>query len=109
MNYKILEDEYVTKAEVKKILAERKDLELEQKLTKEHTANYKKMRINKALKLKDELKNLNIPKLKDELIIKIVDILPESLDELKVILQMSLIPFNDDEIEKVFELLKNNL
>jgi DNA-directed RNA polymerase subunit F len=82
---------------------------MEQKLTKEHTAEYKKLKIEKALKLKEDLKNLNNIKLKDDLIVKIIDILPASIDELKVVLQMSLIPFNDEEIEKVFELVKPNL
>lgn len=109
MNYKLINEEYVTKAEIKKILSERKDLELEQKLTKEHTGNYKKLKADKALKLKDDLKNLNNIKLQDDLIVKIIDILPASIDELKVVLQMSLIPFSDEEIEKVFEVVKPNL
>jgi DNA-directed RNA polymerase subunit F len=109
MNYKVLNEEYVTKAEIKKILSERKDLEMEQKLIKEHTGNYKKLNVEKALKLKDNLKNMNNIKLKEDLIIKIIDILPASIDELKVVLQMSLIPFSDEEIEKVFELVKPNL
>ncbi|MDD2678853.1 MAG: hypothetical protein PHT91_03210 [Candidatus Nanoarchaeia archaeon] len=109
MNYKILDEEYVTKAEIKKILSERKDVELEQKLAKEHAGNYKKVRIDKALKMKKELRDLGNPKLKDDLIVKIIDILPASLDELKLVLQMSLIPFTDEEIEKVFELVKLNL
>ena len=106
MNYKVLNEEFVTKAEVKKILSERKDLELEQKLVKEHTGEYKKLKIEKALKLKDELKALANSKLKEDLIVKIIDILPSSIDELRAVLQMSLIPFNEDEIEKVFELVK---
>jgi len=109
MNYKILDEEYVTKAEIKKILSERKDVEMEQKLAKEHASNYKKLKLEKALKLKDDLKKLGNPKLKNDLIVKIVDILPQSIDELRVVLQMSLIPFNDEEIEKVFELVKPNL
>jgi len=109
MNYKILDEEYVTKAEIKEILAKRKDLELEQKLAKEHAGNYKKIKVDKALKLKEDLKNLGNIKLKDDLIVKIIDILPASIDELKVVLQISLIPFSDEEIEKVFELVKPNL
>ena len=109
MNYKTLSEEYVTKAEIKKILSERKDLEMEQKLTKEHAGEYKKLKVEKAIKLRDDLRNLNNIKLKDDLIVKVVDILPASIDELRVVLQMSLIPFAEEEIEKVFEVVKANL
>jgi DNA-directed RNA polymerase subunit F len=106
MNYKLINEEHVTKSEIKKILSKRKDLEMEQKSTKEHVGNYKKLKSDKVLKLKKDLKKLDNIKLQDDLIVKIIDILPASIDELKIVLQMSLIPFNDEEIEKVFEVLK---
>jgi DNA-directed RNA polymerase subunit F len=109
MNYKVLKEEFVTKAEIKEILSQRKDLELEQKLSKEHVGAFKKLKLDKVLKLKEDLKALGNPKLNDELIVKIIDIFPSNIDELKVVLQMSLIPFSDDEIQKVFECLKSYL
>jgi len=109
MNYKVLNEEFVTKAEIKEILSQRKDLELEQKLSKEHAGAFKKLKLDKVLKLKEDLKALGNPKLNDELIVKVIDIFPSNIDELKVVLQMSLIPFSDDEIQKVFECLESYL
>ena len=106
MNFEILNEEFVTKAEVKEILKGKKELELEQKLTKEHVKNYKKLTILKIKKFKKELEALNLTKLKSEIIIKIIDILPEDKEDLKLVLQMSVIPFTEEEIEKIYECVK---
>jgi len=106
MNFEVKHEEFVTLAEVKKILSEKKESEMEQKFTKEHVKDYKKLTLAKAEKLKSDLENLSIAKLKEELVVKIVDILPVDIDDLNVILQMSVIPFTDEEIEKIFECVK---
>ena len=106
MNFNILKEEFVTKSVVKKILASKKELSVEQKQTKDHVSSYKKLTPAKTAKLLKELTDLNISKLKNEICIKIVDILPKNLNELKNTLSMSIIPFNDEEIEKVYELVK---
>ena len=85
MNYKILNEEFVTKAEIKEILSQRKDLEGEQKISKEHVGAFKKLKLDKVLKLKEDLRALNNAKLNDELIVKVIDIFPSSIDELKVV------------------------
>lgn len=103
MNFEVLKKEFVTKAEVKNMLKGKKDLEMEQKLTKEHVKGYKKLKLKQVKKLKKDLNDLNFTKLKDELIVKIIDVMPEDKDDLRVILKMSVIPFTDEEIEKIFE------
>jgi len=106
MNFDIVNEEYITKAEVKKILTSKKELALEQKLTKEHVKDYVALTPAKAEKLKKELELIDNSKLKQEILIKIIDIMPKTIEELKLIVQMSVIPFNQEEIEKVFECVK---
>lgn len=106
MNFEVLNKEYVTKAEVKDILSKKKELEMEQKFTKEHVKTYKKLTLAKIKKAKKDLEDLQITKLKKEIIIKIIDVLPTNKDEVNVILQMSVIPFTPEEIEKIFEVVK---
>ncbi|MBN1924172.1 MAG: hypothetical protein JW791_05465 [Nanoarchaeota archaeon] len=106
MNFEVLNEEFVTKSEVKDILSGKKDLEMEQKLTKEHVKSYKKLTPAKVQKLKEELKALSISKLKEEIVIKIIDIMPGDKDDLNAVLQMGVIPFTDEEIEKIFEVVK---
>lgn len=60
----------------------------------------------KAKKLKQELENLELIKLKRADIIKIVDILPENAIELnKIFTEVSL---DADEISKILDAIKNN-
>ncbi len=106
MNFEILAEEFVTKGEVKKILSGKKNLELEQKLTKEHVSHYKKLTLAKIKELKTKLQELNITKLKPEIITKIIDILPQDIQDLELILKMSIVPFTKEEIEKIFECVK---
>ena len=60
--------------------------------------------IKKAREMKEELKNLNLIKLNDEHIVKIVDFMPEDASDLnKVISDVSL---DQDEINKILEVVK---
>ena len=60
--------------------------------------------VKKANELKDELTALDLMKLKDEYIVKIVDFLPTSASELnKVIIEVSL---DADEVNKILEITK---
>jgi len=57
-----------------------------------------------AKKLREELENLEIIKIKTEHIVKIIDILPENSSELnKIFVDVSL---NEDETNKILEIIK---
>ncbi|VVB74145.1 Uncharacterised protein [Candidatus Tiddalikarchaeum anstoanum] len=108
MNLEIVSEEYMTNAEVKKILTGKKDTteQVEQGRAKEHVKDFSKLPVEKAVKLKKELADLSIGKLKPELIVLIINLLPKDVDELKLALSMSVMPFGDDEIQKIFECVK---
>ena len=84
MQNEFVED--ITLAEVKKILIDKgKDAKLnyEQKLAYDHAKIFSKITLSNALKLKEKLKELD---LSEELIVKIIDILPNEL-ELNLIIE----------------------
>jgi len=60
----------------------------------------------KSKKLKEDLKKLDIIKLREQDILKIVDIAPENATELnKIVIEASL---DADETNKILEAIKNN-
>ena len=52
-------------------------------------------------KLVEELKKLDIPRLRDTYIIKIADIIPETIDDIKIILQGYTLTVTNDNLKKI--------
>jgi len=74
--------------------------------TKMFVKRFVKIKADEAKKIKQELKELDILKLKDEHIVKIIDFMPEdSTDLSKVISEVSL---DQDEINKIFDVIKKH-
>ena len=68
---------------------------------KKFIKGFNKMDVKKALEMKAELKGLDLIKLKDEHIVKIVDFVPKDASELnKVIIEVSLDSY---EVAKILE------
>ncbi len=103
---KVVEKKYIPISEAKDILKESKRELYEQKLAYEYAKQFSKLKPEKAKELMEKLQALNIPKLKEEMIVKIVDILPETIDELRTILTTSELSFKADEINKIYEVVK---
>ncbi len=65
-----------------------------------------KAKPKQAKKIKEDLENLDLLKLKREHIVKIVDLLPEDASDLnKIFTDLSL---NEDETNKILEIVKNS-
>lgn len=102
-----MQNEYVediTLAEVKKILIDKgKDSKLnyEQKLAYDHAKMFSKITLSNALKLKEKLKELE---LSEELIVKIVDVLPNEL-ELNLITEKEK-DFDESKKEEILALIE---
>ena len=74
------------------------------KVIKDFIKNFNKMDIKKAKEMKEKLKALDLIKLKDEHIVKIVDFVPTDASELnKVLIEVSL---DQDEINKILDITK---
>lgn len=96
----IKEETPITMAEVVSLVGDSEKSESIKKFIK----NFNKMPIEKAQEMKEELKNLNLIKLKTEHIVKIVDFIPIDASELnKVIIEVSL---DQDEVNKILDVTK---
>ena len=100
----ITENKPITMAEAKEIL---KDYESEKaKAASAMIKKFNKLSIDESRKLMSEIKKLNLEKLKDEDIIKIIDFLPDDAESLRKIFTGSDIAFDQDEISKILNVIK---
>ncbi len=91
------------KDEIEKIKKRDKELSFRTSRTEEYLNHF----INKdAFKLVESLKKLKLSRLKNEHIIKIADLLPKSVDDLKIILQGYTITITKDNMNKIVEEVK---
>ncbi|MBI2508020.1 hypothetical protein HYV89_03635 [Candidatus Woesearchaeota archaeon] len=65
-----------------------------------------KLDMKTASELKQKLLSLDIPRLKDRQIIKITDILPEDLEELRAIFMGEVTTITQENLEKIVEAVK---
>lgn len=61
----------------------------------------------KSKELVKKIEELNIPRLKHEQVIKIVDLMPKSVDELKIIIQGYTLTISNENLTKIASLLEN--
>ena len=52
------------------------------------------------------IKKLNIPRIKDDHIVKIADTLPKTIDDLKLVMQGYVISISNENMKKIVEVLK---
>ena len=92
--------------EVDKIQKRDKELNFRVGKTEEYLSHFITLSKVKEDEIIKKLEKLNIPRLKDIHITKIVDILPKTVDELKIILQGYTITVNNDNIKKIVDIVK---
>jgi len=74
--------------------------------TEEYINDFAKLSHKDALDLVKKLQGLNITRLKDNLIHKIVDLMPASVAELKVILQGYTLTVSNADMQKIMGVVK---
>ena len=94
------------KQEIDKIKKRDKELNFRVGKTEEYLSHFMTLSKEKEDELIKKLEKLNIPRLKDIHITKIVDIVPKTVDELKIILQGYTITVNNDNIKKIVDIIK---
>lgn len=101
----VLEEKYIPLAKVKEII-EKSKLDLhEVNLALEHATQFSKIKSSEAEKLIEELKGSGV-KLKEKAIVKIVDLLPKDVEELRVLLEGINPKISEEEEIKILEILK---
>ncbi len=105
---RVLEERPLTLAEVKELLRklEERDKELDVRANKvkQYLNNLDILPYDKAIQLRKELEELKLPRVRTYHIVKIVDLLPEDNDDLRVIFYGEV---TDKEIfDKILEIVK---
>ena len=109
---KILESKPIPAAEVKEILEEfdlKHDLTTEQNFTLEHVRSLNKISLEDTKKLIGELEEFFQDKEEEELAykhaVRIADLLPKDLDDLRLIFTKERISLTSDEMKEILEIL----
>ncbi len=106
----ILKEEPITMAEVKKALTDikKRDEELNFRANKseEYLNEFVTFSADEALELKKKLEALKISRLKNDQITKIIDLLPTTLDDIKVILSGYTLSLSKKDMEQVINVVK---
>jgi len=109
----VVEKKSVSMASLKEELAEIKkrdgELSFRGQKTEEYLAEFHLIKAKKAEELFGKISDLAIPRLKDTHVNKIVDLLPKSVAELKVILQGYAVPVTNDNMKKVVDIVAEYL
>ena len=86
----------------------KRDKELNERAqkTQDYLNKFVKLKEKEALKLKDEVTNLKIPRLKDKHIIKIIDVVPKDMDSLKLIFSAENITIKQEDLQRILDTIK---
>ena len=113
MNPKIQEEMpisvYDLKKELKSIKKRDTELSIRSNKTEEYINQFVVLKDKDADELKQKLNELNIPRLKEAHVNKILDLLPASVEELKVIIQGYTLTVSKDNMQKIISVVKKYL
>lgn len=105
MTVKVLSETPITMAELKEDLKKIKERDSELNFrankTEEYLNMFSTMDAGKAVDLKAKIKKLDIPRLKEEHMTKIVDMMPATPEEVKSLLQGYTITVNNENLKKI--------
>ncbi len=105
----ILEKKPIALVEVKSILKKLKtrDEELSYRAgkTEEYVNAAVKLKQKEASEIQKKIEELEIPRVKEEHIIKIIDTVPRSLAELKVVLQGYTVTISNENLNKIMSII----
>lgn len=103
----ILEKTPIPLAEVKSVVRalKKRDEELSFRAgkTEEYLNNAAKLTLKQSGELKKRLAGLDIPRFKDEQIVKVIDTIPPTVAELKVVLQGYTLTVSNENLSKIVD------
>tara|TARA_Y100000310_G_C20586046_1_gene765456 strand:+ start:1033 stop:1380 length:348 start_codon:yes stop_codon:yes gene_type:complete len=106
----IIEEKPITMVETKEKLSslEKKQKELNFRATKTHEylKKFAKTDFKKSQELYKKIQDLDIPRLKDRQIVKIVDLLPGNVSDLKIIFSGETITITSENLQKIVDVMK---
>ncbi len=108
-NYEVISKEGISNSEVLDFVNKRekeKELTYREEKTKEYLKKTTKLKLSDFKKAKEELLALEIPRISQDHIIKILDIMPKSGTELRAIVSHSGTILVDEDSSKIIDVLK---
>ncbi len=104
---KVKDEKYISWANARKILEKKgkeKELGYEQKNALEFLRKFSKLTEKKAKEMSEELSKID--RLKDKHVIQIMDMLPKTQDDLKVLFAHEIISPTEDDKKKILAVVK---
>lgn len=83
-----------------------KELNFRANKTNDYLGSFAKDKGDKIIKIKKKLQELDIVRLKDKQITKIIDFMPIDAEQLKVILSTETLSLKQEDLQKILECLK---
>lgn len=110
VSIKLIQEVPISLSEMKEKLSEiesrDKALSFRANKVKDYLNKVVKIDIKAASELKQKLISLDIPRLKDRQITKIIDILPEDIEDLKAVFTGEVTTITQENMEKIVEAVK---
>ncbi|MEK6933216.1 MAG: hypothetical protein AABW56_05510 [Nanoarchaeota archaeon] len=109
-NLQIINETPLTMAELKERLddVKKRDKELTDKANKTHDYlnKFATLKAREALKLKEEIMKLNIPRIKEKQVIKVIDVMPKDIESLKLVFAAENITIKQEDLQKILDIIK---
>ena len=93
------------KEELEAIKKRDKELGIISTKTEEYLNQFVSLSSKQAKELEEKLRALNISRLKDEFIIKIIDVMPATIDDLKTLLQGYVVSINQEGMKQIIDVV----
>jgi len=110
---KIIDEKSIALIDMRKILDEikkrDKELNFRAKKTEDYINSIVKVKDKKAEDLKADLDTLNITRLKQNHIVKIIDILPQDIDSLKMIISSDNVTLKQEDLDQILSTIKKHV
>lgn len=94
------------KEELHKIKKRDKELNFRANKTEEYLSQFSKYDYAKVKELMEKIDKLKIPRLKEEYLIKIIDLMPTTVDDLRSLLQGYTVTVKTENMKKIVEIIK---
>jgi len=109
-NIELVNEKPLTMAEMKvhleSIQKRDKELGMRAKKVKDHLDHFTKINEKKSSELKKNLEELNISRLKDRHIVKLIDLLPEDLTSIRAIFAGENVTLKQEDLQKILDIVK---
>ncbi len=107
---KVLDEKTVSLTELKDMLTaleKNKELSYRGEKTKEYLTNFTPLTTKEAQSFSKKIEELEIPRLKDRHVTKIIDVLPKDLDSLKALFNGETITIKDEDLKRILDVIPN--